>query len=143
MLKKLLITSLLFTALFTLSCEKLKEAAGTVTGSVTGIEKTYAGTWNASATTDFNSIFYSSTMTVNEDGSMTYRDMSVKEDISFESIAIVKLGNTYTATYTAPNDEYTLTLVIKFDSETQATISYTKKMGNNTTTENNGIFNKQ
>lgn len=142
MLRKLLITSLVFAALFTVSCEKVKEAAGEITGSVTGIESTYAGTWNA-ATENIDSIFVGSKMTVNDDGSMVYRDMSVKEDISFKSIAIVKLGDTYTATYTAPDDSYTLTLIIKFTSESQATINYSKKIGNITTKEDNGIFNKQ
>ena len=139
MLRKLLITSLVFAALFTVSCEKVKEAAGEITGSVTGIESTYAGTWNA-ATENIDSIFVGSKMTVNDDGSMV---MSVKEDISFKSIAIVKLGDTYTATYTAPDDSYTLTLIIKFTSESQATINYSKKIGNITTKEDNGIFNKQ
>lgn len=142
MLRKLLITSLVFAALFTVSCEKVKEAAGEITGSVTGIESTYAGTWSAE-TTDNKSVFYLSTIDIKEDGSMIYRDMSVKEDISFKSIAIVKLGDTYTATYTAPDDSYTLTLIIKFTSESQATINYSKKIGNITTKEDNGIFNKQ
>lgn len=142
MLRKLLITSLVFAAWFTVSCEKVKEAAGEITGSVTGIESTYAGTWNA-ATENIDSIFVGSKMTVNDDGSMVYRDMSVKEDISFKSIAIVKLGDTYTATYTAPDDSYTLTLIIKFDSESQASINYTKSVANNTSTGENGIFKRQ
>ncbi|MEI0747580.1 hypothetical protein [Brachyspira pulli] len=82
MLRKLLVTSLLFIALFTVSCEKVKEAAGEITGSVTGIESTYAGTWNAE-TIDNKSIFYLSSMYISEDGSMIYHDMYTRTRFSF------------------------------------------------------------
>ena len=148
MLRKLLITSLVFAALFTVSCEKVKEAAGEITGSVTGIESTYAGTWNA-ATEDFNnSIFFGSKMIIDEKGGMTYQDTKGNKQLIFDSIAIVKLGDSYTATYNEknaanPDINDTYTLIIKFTSESQATINYSKKIGNITTKEDNGIFNKQ
>lgn len=148
MLRKLLITSLVFAAWFTVSCEKVKEAAGEITGSVTGIESTYAGTWNA-ATEDFNnSIFFGSKMIIDEKGGMTYQDTKGNKQLIFDSIAIVKLGDSYTATYTEKNPDDssitdTYTLVIKFDSESQASINYTKSVANNTSTGENGIFKRQ
>ncbi|MEI0517883.1 hypothetical protein [Brachyspira murdochii] len=50
MLKKLLILTL-FVSFLAVGCEKLKEAAGNVTGGITGIDSTYAGTWNSAETT--------------------------------------------------------------------------------------------
>ena len=146
MLRKLLITSLVFTALFTVSCEKLKEAAGGVTGTITGIESTYAGTWNAE-TTDKKSVFYSSTMDIKEDGSMIYHDMYTRLDFPFEAIEIFKLGNKYSATSTkkdnAGNVTVSYTIDITFESESKANITYTKKEGEKTETYSDGIFNKQ
>ncbi|WP_300754717.1 hypothetical protein [uncultured Brachyspira sp.] len=145
MLKKLLVLTL-FVSFLAVGCEKLKEAAGNVTGNITGIESTYAGTWNAEdkGVSDY---FYLNKMVINDDGSMTYTDVKGGKELIFESIAIVKIGETYTATYTEKNasdatvtDSYTLT--IKFTSEIQATVNYTKKIGSVTTTYEDGIFNK-
>ncbi|MEI0537815.1 hypothetical protein [Brachyspira pulli] len=146
MLRKLLVTSLLFIALFTVSCEKLKEIAGGITGSVSGIDKTYAGTWISAA--EWGSIFFGSRMIVDENGGMTYQDAGAKKQLIFESAAILKLGDSYSATYTEKNPDDssitdTYTLVIKFDSESQASINYTKSVANNTTSGENGIFKRQ
>ena len=150
MLRKLLVTSLLFIALFTVSCEKLKEIAGGITGPITGsntgIESTYAGTWNAE-TTDKKSVFYSSTMDIKEDGSMIYHDMYTRLDFPFEAIEIFKLGNKYSATSTekdsAGNVTVSYTLDIIFESESKANITYIIKEGEKTETYSDGIFNKQ
>ncbi|WP_157154414.1 hypothetical protein [Brachyspira murdochii] len=142
MLKKLLILTL-FVSFLAVGCEKLKEAAGNVTGGITGIDSTYAGTWNA-ATTDRSSLFYRSLMTINEDGSMTYEDTpnSVKL-LQFDSINIVKLGDTYAEENASdPNITDLYTINIKFTSDSEATLTYTRKIGNNTTSEKDGIFNK-
>ena len=79
---------------------------------------------------------------------MTYQDTKGNKQLIFDSIAIVKLGDSYTATYNEknaanPDINDTYTLIIKFTSESQATINYSKKIGNITTKEDNGIFNKQ
>ena len=86
-------------------------------------------------------------MIIDANGGMTYQDLKGNKQLIFESIAIVKIGETYTATYTEKNasdatvtDSYTLT--IKFTSESQATVNYTKKIGSVTTTYEDGIFNK-
>ncbi|WP_297296632.1 hypothetical protein [uncultured Brachyspira sp.] len=146
MLRKLLVTSLLFIALFTVSCEKVKEAAGEITGTITGIDKAYAGTWNAE-TTDKKSVFYSSTMDIKEDGSMIYHDMYTRLDFPFEAIEIFKLGNKYSATSTekdsAGNVTVSYTIDITFESESKANITYTKKEGEKEEKYSNGIFNKQ
>ncbi|MEI0703208.1 hypothetical protein [Brachyspira intermedia] len=147
MLRKLLITSLLFTALFTVSCEKLKELTGGVTEPITGIDKTYAGPWVAQSE-DINSVFFGSRMVIDENGGMTYQDAKASKQLIFESSAILKLGDSYTAIYTENNPDDpsitdTYTLVIKFNSTTEATVNYTKSVANNTSTGENGIFKRQ
>ena len=146
MLRKLLITSLLFTALFTVSCEKLKEWAGGITGSDTGIDKTYVGTWNSGS--EFGSIFFGSRIIIYENGGMGYQDAGGKKELIFGPGDIFNLNVTYRATYTEnnPNDPSitdTFTVVIKFNSESQASVNYSKTVANNTTSGENGIFNKQ
>lgn len=150
MLRKLLVTSLLFIALFTVSCEKLKEIAGGITGPITGsntgIESTYSGTWNAE-TIDNKSIFYLSSMYISEDGSMIYHDMYTRLDFPFKANEISKTGNKYSATYTkkdnAGNVSISYTLDIIFESESKANITYIIKEGEKTETYSDGIFNKQ
>ncbi|MEI0606036.1 hypothetical protein R4K48_03620 [Brachyspira pulli] len=87
-------------------------------------------------------------MIIDEKGGMTYQDTKGNKQLIFDSIAIVKLGDSYTATYTEKNPDDssitdTYTLVIKFDSESQASINYTKSVANNTSTGENGIFKRQ
>ena len=77
MLRKLLITSLLFIALFTVSCEKLKELTGGVTEPITGIDKTYVVPW-AAQSEDINSVFFESRMVIDENGGMIYQDAGAK-----------------------------------------------------------------
>ncbi|PPS21581.1 hypothetical protein DJ52_09925 [Brachyspira murdochii] len=88
-------------------------------------------------------------MYINEDGSMIYGDTpnSIKR-LEIDALNILKIGDTYTATYTEKNasdpnitDSYTLT--IKFISENEATLTYTRKIGNSTASEKDGIFNRE
>ncbi|MBW5389185.1 hypothetical protein [Brachyspira hampsonii] len=150
MLKKLLITSLLFIALFTLSCEKLKEAAGTVTGSVTGIESTYAGTWNLDLNNSASQLA-SSTITINNDGSMVFNYVVGKKNITFASSEILKIGNMYVATHketvtsTSSSQEVKYSLNMTFNTTvTPNTVEVTYNEGNETDgTYYKGTFIKQ
>ncbi|MEI0524938.1 hypothetical protein R4K54_03330 [Brachyspira murdochii] len=105
MLKKLLILTL-FVSFLAVGCEKLKEAAGNVTGGITGIDSTYAGTWNAdrnSSAAELNRSYF----TVKDDGSMDFYDRELDKTINYKSTWIIKTGSTYTAIYneTDPNDD--------------------------------------
>ncbi|MEI0557963.1 hypothetical protein [Brachyspira intermedia] len=149
MLRKLLITSLLFIALFTVSCEKLKELTGGITepDQITGIDKTYAATWIAQSG-DMSSIFFGSRMVIDENGGMVYQDAKGNKQLIFESSAILKIGDNYTATYVEKNPDDpsitdTYTLFIKFNSTAEASVNYTKSVANNTTSGENGIFKRQ
>ena len=107
MLRKLLITSLLFTALFTVGCEKLKEAANEVTGTITGIDKAYAGTWDADSTSDItHQDMLGAYITIKEDGSMDFYYRPSRVTLNYTSTSILKVGNSYMATYneTDPNN---------------------------------------
>lgn len=104
MLKKLLVLAL-FVSFLAVGCEKLKDAANTVTGTITGINSTYAGTWNVDANkSNFN--LSGSYITINEDGSMDFYYGKDKKTLKYPSTSILKAGSMYIATYneTDPNN---------------------------------------
>ena len=100
MLRKLPITSLLFISLFTVSCEMFKKTADEVTGSITGIDRSYVGTWDADSTPNVtHQDLVASYITIKEDGSMDFYFRKDNKTFNFPSTLILKVGNTYIATY--------------------------------------------
>ncbi|MDO6992523.1 hypothetical protein Q5M87_00705 [Brachyspira innocens] len=134
MLKKLLVLTL-FVSFLAVGCDKLKEAAGNVTGTITGIESTYVGTWNAdtaSSSTELGGSYF----TVKDDGSMSFYDRELKKTIEYKSTWIIKTGSTYTAIYneTDPNDDTVIlgkyTVVITFEEKTGTDSTTTTTVAN-------------
>lgn len=111
MLRKLLITSLLFISLFTVSCEMFKKTADEVTGSITGIDRSYVGTWDADSTSDItHQNLLGAYFIIKEDGSMDFYYRPDRKTYNFPSTSILKVGNAYIATYneTDPNNNNVL-----------------------------------
>ena len=107
MLRKLLITSLLFIALFTVSCNMFNKTAEEVTGTVTGVDSSYVGTWDADSTPNItHQDLVASYITIKEDGSMDFYFRKDNKTFNFPSTSILKFGNTSMATYneTDPNN---------------------------------------
>lgn len=110
MIRKLLIISLLFIALFTVSCDmfkKTEEVTGPITEIITGIDSTYVGTWYVDETPDVSNFdFIGSYITIKEDGSMDFYFRKSNRTFNYPSSSILKVVNSYIATYneTDPNN---------------------------------------
>ncbi|WP_096737125.1 hypothetical protein [Brachyspira sp. G79] len=88
MLKKLLVLTL-FVSFLAVGCEKVKEAASAVTGTITGIEETYAGTWNVD-TDNSNFDLSGSYIIINKDGSMVFYYKKDNKTLEYPSTSILK-----------------------------------------------------
>ncbi|MEI0528080.1 hypothetical protein [Brachyspira intermedia] len=107
MLRKLLITSLLFIALFTVSCNMFKKTSDEVTGSITGVDSSYLGTWDADSTGNTtHQNLLGAYIIVKDDSSIDFYFRPDQKTYSFPSTSILKFGNTSMATYneTDPNN---------------------------------------